>query len=792
MQPEDESSTGRNDHENALRSLLSQASVSFDGSTIDKGVLKRSALDPRGILAGVGLSAEDCVQMLDDIFTAGHDQKYTVVIDALDECLDHDELVRNLRVASSTRKNVRIFLSSRFEVKVQDHFEGNVCVEVGQNNAKDIQRFLDIEIPRRRPGSGMTDRQAQRLVDTLVAKANGMFMWVKLQVNLFLNEIKSKRIRLAEDIEPKLLSLESSEAIGEELLYATYKQVYEAAVGYQEERRKEIVTTALRWVLCAFRTLTLRELAYATSVGPDGNVVESVQEGLVMDFCSNFIIEDAVGNVRLAHLSVRHYLESRIPPDFDAELAHLQAALSCLYFANSPKYHEIGASSTDAFQQGNVILTKSFREYVQANWTLHCRQAKKTAEINALMDQFSQKLVSQKATASSEPAESSDAYPNHMTEHVTYRMVPANDVLREWIGLLGHDDREAMDFIEQFIARGGDVSTRDNMGNTLLHEAIRYRAFKAIRLLLNVGAPLDARNDQGNTPLHLTALYHFDRGTQLLLRARADKNARNFRGETPLHIAISLAEQNVADALLSANADGVAKDHFGDTPLHRAAAMGNAIITESLLAMGFTPESKNSGGSTPLSLAIELHHTKVAKALVEHGATVTTGDLAGLRRQGLNEIAQLVTERDQNTYVGSVGPETIIEEDKYTYSMKFPDGSRECDRCNISRWLTGSRNGTSYRHHSSLQQLFASAENGCPLCKVFCRQLPDSKDMSRPSYASEQLTVTLEPNQTQGSRQDRKDKLLLSAGSTLLLTLELCLSKGCTYFPCTEFLDFFF
>src|ERR1041384_608982 len=96
------------------------------------------------------------------------------------------------------------------------------------------------------------------------------FMWVKLQVNLFLHEIKSKRIRLEEDIEPNLLSLEASEATGEDLLYAAYNDVYDTAVGGNSQmRRKEVVITALRWVLCAFRSLTLRELAYATSVRPD-------------------------------------------------------------------------------------------------------------------------------------------------------------------------------------------------------------------------------------------------------------------------------------------------------------------------------------------------------------------------------------------------------------------------------------------------------------------------------------------------------------------------------------------
>ncbi|KAK2596014.1 hypothetical protein N8I77_013525 [Diaporthe amygdali] len=779
-----ENSTARNDHENALRSLLSQASVSVDGSAVDKGVLKRSALDPRGFLAGVGLTAEDCVQMLDDIFSTGQDQKFTVVIDALDECLDYDSLLDALQSAASTNKNVRVFFSSRLQVKVQDYFEENVCVDVGDNNIEDIKRFLNIEIPRRRPGSGMTDSQAQRLTDTLVAKASGMFMWVKLQVNLFLNEIKSKRIRLEVDIEPKLLSLESSEAIGEELLYTTYMQVYEAAIGCQEDRRKEIVTTALRWVLCAFRTLNLRELAYATSVRPDGTVADGIQEGLVMDFCSNFLVEDAVGNVRLAHLSVRHYLERRTPPDFDAELAHLQAALTCLYFANSPKYHEIGASSADTFQDGNVVLTKTFHKYVQANWTRHCREAKKSTEMSALMDKFALKLTSQeKATSPSEPDGSPNSHTDYTAGDVTGGPASQSDVSRSWIDLLWRTDSGAVDFIEQFIARGGDLAVRNGFGNTLLHEAVRFRVAEVMSLLLNAGAPVNARDGLGNTPLHLAALHRFDQGAQLLLQARADKNARNSKGETPLHVAISLAVQDVIDTLLAANADGVARDHFGETPIHRAAAAGNSIATESLLVMGFSPNGKNQSGSTPLSLAIKLRHPKVAKVLVKHGALVTDDDLAALRRLGLVEVAEFHVQK-QHGHGNLMSPEQGLQENKYTYVVTFPNGSHACDCCNISRWLTGSRRGTSYRHHSSLQQLFASAENGCPLCVVFRRQLPDAEDIRKPGYASGQLTVTLEPSYTQGSRQDRKDKLMLSAGSTQLLTLELSLSESCySYLP---------
>ena len=161
-------------------------------------------------------------------------------------------------------------------------------------------------------------------------------MWVKLQMNLFLHEIKSKRIRLEEDIEPKLLALEASESIGEELLYTAYNDVYDSAVGGSTQNyRKEIVATALRWVLCAFRTLSLRELAYATSVRPDGTVAAMIQEGLILEFCSNLLVEDTVGVIRLPHLSVRHYLEQRLPSRVCDENASLQIPfpsldLSCL------------------------------------------------------------------------------------------------------------------------------------------------------------------------------------------------------------------------------------------------------------------------------------------------------------------------------------------------------------------------------------------------------------------------------------------------------------------------------
>lgn len=136
--------------------------------------MKRFDLDPRGLYTGLGLSADECVENLTSVFTQGQNQKFTIIIDALDECADHDSLLQALLGVFDSNSNVRLFLTSRFEVKVQDYFPQAACVEVGEQNTKDIQRFLEIEIPRRRSGSGISDLQVARLSSVIMQRAAGM------------------------------------------------------------------------------------------------------------------------------------------------------------------------------------------------------------------------------------------------------------------------------------------------------------------------------------------------------------------------------------------------------------------------------------------------------------------------------------------------------------------------------------------------------------------------------------------------------------------------------------------
>ncbi|KAK4169610.1 hypothetical protein QBC43DRAFT_36933 [Cladorrhinum sp. PSN259] len=735
------------------------------------------------MLAGAGLSDKDCVQYLKAIFGANQTTRYTVMVDALDECRDYDALLELLQQAVGRNKNVRIAFTSRLQVRVKDAFPDVKTVTIESQNLDDIKRFLEIEIPKRRVGCGMTDAQEAKLRKLLLERASGMFMWVKLQLGLFLHEVKSKRIRLEEDIQRKLDSMEASETIGEDLLYSAYDEVYNTATGdTSQPRRKEIAVMALRWVLCAFRALTLRELAYAVSVRLDGSVAPGVQEGLILEFCSNLLMEDTAGVVRFPHLSVRHYLEDRIPTEFDQRLAHLQAALTCLYFANSLQFDTFGHSRSGVLQQGNVTLTKTFHAYVSTYWPRHCQETQKTEDLDRLIESFTAKSTKlRRARTFSE-----------QDEHKLERKREPKETLEAkrsaaWFEIFQSLLDSSSEDVALYIARGLDLAVKDPHGSSLLHEACRLRELQIAKMLIDAGAPLDAKNYLGNTPLHIASLLGVADIARALLVAGADKNARNLRGETPLHAAVCLGADEVVEALLAANADALAKDHRGMTGLHFAVALEKALILESLLLMGYNANAKDENGDTALSLAIKLGKGALVEMLLRHGAVLDDDTKTLVASSASPEVYRLVSQFDPvNTKPLRFGDPKHKKD--YLYSVDLGAGVSPCRYCNVVRWVTESRRGTSYSYHPSLQGLRASAIAGCPLCTFFLRELNREENQDDASYSQGKLLVTIDPSSTQGSKMDRKDKLVLSLGGTPVLTYELCVDSTGRPLPALDWL----
>ena len=139
-------------------------------------------------------------------------------------------------------------------------------------------------------------------------------------------------------------------------------------------------------------------------------------------------------------------------------------------------------------------------------------------------------------------------------------------------------------FLTWALAKGADVTAKDNNGMTPLHWAAHYGQAKVAKVLLAKGADANAEDDDGMTPMHYAAYRGHAEVVKLLLAKGADANARDKNGMTPLHWAAHYGQAKVAKVLLAKGADVTAKASYGMTPLHWAARRGYAEIVTLLEA----------------------------------------------------------------------------------------------------------------------------------------------------------------------------------------------------------------
>ena len=301
-------------------------------------------------------------------------------------------------------------------------------------------------------------------------------------------------------------------------------------------------------MFCAFKPLTIEDLAQAVALHSDGNTDTVVTGNFLLQICGSFIIVTNSGSVRFAHRSVKEFLMRNLLPgnlipgnllpgsqgfDFLLSHAHAQVAETCLSFLlsfeDASKWARL---PTNIHEEAVDLSLTGFEMYACFFWASHCEIARTDASWLRFEHLFT-KFVSVRSETVKES-----------------KVAVASTAFQKWISLLW----------------------RVFQTDSNLDESMRHRLEDAI--------------SDPPTPLFTACIWGF---AEIVwgLEVRKDRtaNVRNYRGKSCLYLACENGHDKIVTALIRLRAFIVDAGHgrWG-SDLHAAASSGLSPIFEKILA----------------------------------------------------------------------------------------------------------------------------------------------------------------------------------------------------------------
>jgi hypothetical protein len=635
---------------------------------------------------------------------------------------------------------------------------------------------------------------------------------------------------MEEDIELRISTLKNSAFDVIQMLNVAYDNVYMKAIGRgKQPARRHIVDVALKWTLCSFRPLTLDELVYACAIQSDGSLRQNISPGKIVFFCSNLLVEGSGRAVRFAHLSVKHYLERKKPPDYSPLEAHTQAAIGCLFFMKSPEYHEISTATLEISCSADSSLVKSFSTYVRSYWSRHCREAKKSTQLTELEDGIKQHELERPTktqpttptvegntkstanTASLEPSESpkSDPDPLQTSDYAeTGDSVQRNQIIEKQsqsLALLddrevpikteaNHSPRASLNFPEVISIAKNTLDGKESVADEYFTPdsskdslSIQLGLEEPSTDLGNLVEEIQLDAERPRFDSIYSAIRHGDViAVEKLIATNVDLDVVDEFGNTPLHEAVRWNKLQILERFIDVEANIDVQNTNGDTPLHIAAYFGFKEILLALIAAGADRNSLNKCDGSPLSLSITQGEAEIERILLLSGARPVTMDkpsglVSGtgmLRtiRSFLRPITRMEMPKRQFQQ-GQINSQDVssIPRPKIP-KLQFSD---LCDYCDMGRWLQNSGNFRTHRHWPSYADLVDSSKSGCRLCALFAKEFENQggaqlSDKGEPSHVAISLSLCSE---SEGPGITR-DILRATMGDVLELHFELCIDPS--------------
>ncbi|GAB1739832.1 hypothetical protein NU219Hw_g4767t1 [Hortaea werneckii] len=536
-----------------------------------------------------------------------YDQVF-LALDALDESPEENDtrqtMLEQLERLVQNASNVKLLATSREVHDIQESMGMLKAERINVADSKvdeDIRKYVVSELSKDRRLSRLSEKTTSLIEDTLSAQADGMFRWAFCQIQ----ELKKLKWTKPKYIEDVLRTLPK-----------TLDETYERILCAIEERYRPEALTLLRWITYSKTPPSLEELAETTIIDPSGEgTVDIDNRGDVqgpVNILSGLILiyKTYEGEkARLAHFSVKEYLESRRVVDGKAKDFHLDAAREHRFLAQS-------------------CLT----------YLMH--YSNDTTKLITLEDQLAYPLLYY--SANTWYYHSSLQSDGELEREV--RMLTSTECLRSWlrqIYQLREDQARLNDFkagqaiyfatyvglskvVKLLLARGADVNESEAYHGTALQVA-SYRGYKDIvELLLARGANVNESEDYYGSALQAASYGGYKDIVELLLARGVDVNASGGLARSALQSASDKGYKDIVERLLAAGANVNAQGGYYGNALQAAASKGSIEVVERLLIVGADVNAQGGNYSDALQAAATSISGSVKKVerLLAAGANV--------------------------------------------------------------------------------------------------------------------------------------------------------------------------
>jgi len=385
-----------------LHSLARQLSWNHATASIEPAAQKLYN-DLRGPAGESSLTTPDCVKLLQDLVST---RETYIMIDGIDECEKPGDLLEKLRILEQSlkgrHKTLRLMLCGRGLPLVSNYFMTCSQIETRHPLSSDDEKYFVNKAIRKmkmtHPGSLFVKHEnnyPDRLGRILKDKANGLFRWIEIQIDIFTNET----FRDSAQIEEELDKLKAS------TMFLELEQEYEKLIAKLNEGQRVRAIRLLKFIACSFWPLHAAALAQAVTAyeKPENEATADDVRRLLIGFVSEVSIESLdirrglerwEGEsqqtvLQIGHASVLEYLlgsrnRRSSAERFTTSTLHYEAALLCFASISdlrcrNPTSRTLSVS-VDQPNPGRDTWRDKYRESVSdlfyyscRNWPRHCQ-----------------------------------------------------------------------------------------------------------------------------------------------------------------------------------------------------------------------------------------------------------------------------------------------------------------------------------------------------------------------------------------------------------------------------------